>query len=211
MKLKIFVASLAISVVASIAHAQGTFLYDQQSATDQDLAHYGASIQSQQPIGQSFTPAFSSVGFVQLRLSDAAFGNGIGATLLVNLWSGSLGNGTLLGSTDPVSIPDSSSPLLITTFRFSDAVGVTPGTAYYFQPVVVQDGGDVDGFVFGDFYDYSEGTYYYNGAPTPDTTVDLWFREGIVVPEPASVWLALINTGIWVYVRRFKQRHSDFI
>ena len=206
MKLKVFVASLVSSVVASVAHAQGTFLYDQQSATDQDLPHFGALIQSLQPIGQSFTPTFFSVGFVQLRLSDAAVGNGLGATVYVNLWADSLGDGTLLGSTDPVFMPDSSSlQILITTFRFSDAVGVTPGTAYYFQPVVQQSGGDMDWIVWGDFYDYLGGTYYYNGAPTPDTSVDLWFREGIVVPEPSSVWLALVGAGLWGYVRRFKR------
>jgi len=199
------VAALAMSLLASFANAQGTFLYDQQSATDANPALSGAFIESEQPIGQSFTPTFSSVGFVQLRLSDATFGNGLGATVYVNLWADSLGGGTLLGSTDPVSIPDSSSPLLITTFRYSTPVAVTPDTTYYFQPTVVQDGGEVDGIIWGDRYNYSGGTSYFFGAPTPESSYDLWFREGIVVPEPSVASLALLG-GLVAACRRRKKR-----
>ena len=206
MKPKMFVALVAISLLASLAHAQGVFLYDQQSATDENFAYNGAFIEAAQPIGQSFTPTLTSVGFVQLRLSDTSFGNGLGVTAYVNLWSESLGDGMLLGSTEPLIMPDGFSSLLIATFLFSTPVAVTPGTTYYFQPIVVQDGGEVDGIVWGDLYNYSGGTAYLEGAPSTAASFDLWFREGVVVPEPASVWLALVGAGLWVYVRRFQQK-----
>jgi len=48
---------------------------------------------------------------------------------------------------------------------------------------------------------YAGGTFYVGGAPHPDD-LDLWFREGIVAPEPSSALLILIGAGVLTYVRR---------
>jgi len=38
-----------------------------------------------------------------------------------------------------------------------------------------------------------------SGTPTE---TDLWFREGIIVPEPGSVWLALVAALLaWLRIR----------
>ena len=46
----------------------------------------------------------------------------------------------------------------------------------------------------GDYYNYTGGTAFSQGVPSPDGT-DLWFREGSVVPEPSTLPLAVIGAG----------------
>jgi hypothetical protein len=115
-----------------IASGQG-FIYDQQSGTI-GTGGGGTFIQEHQPVGQSFTPTLSSIEFVQLAFADGHPGNSLGATVFVNLWSGSISNSTLLSSTDPVFMPDNF--LAATSFIFSTPVSLTPGTTYYLQPFV---------------------------------------------------------------------------
>ena len=178
------------------AYGQGTFIYDQQSADESTGGGAGYFIQTNQPIGQSFTPNLSSVGFVRLFLWDRA--NGLGATLSVNLWSGSLTNGSLLGTTLPVALPDQF--LGYTDFFFANPVAVTPGETVYFQPTI--QSGDTTVNIFAYHYGYPGGTSFIQGVPNPNG-FDLWFREGIVVPEPSAFSL-LIGSGVLLYVHRKK-------
>ena len=203
--------------MAITAYGQGTFIYDQQSWTNAGVGSGGAPIQADQPMGQSFTPTLSSIGFVQLEFEDGHSGNGLGATVFLNLWSGSISNGTLLSSTDPVFMPDgfgtgtgSFGFLTPTNFYFSTPVPVTPGTTYYVQPVVVQPGSDNPWDVIASAgFNYPGGTFYFNGAPN-SSGLDLWFREGIVdVPEPSS-FLILLGSGLFLYARRKQKKHSRY-
>jgi hypothetical protein len=102
---KTLIFQFGLLFAALSACGQGTFIYDQQSATNRS-GNYGTGIQELQPMGQSFTPALSSAGFVQLQFVDYLPQDGIGATVYVNLWSDAIGTGTLLGSTTPVYMPD---------------------------------------------------------------------------------------------------------
>jgi hypothetical protein len=65
---KIVVGALILLSAASI-WGQGTltFVYDQQSATATTVSEGGANLQTDQPLGQSFTPTFSTVGFCATR------------------------------------------------------------------------------------------------------------------------------------------------
>jgi len=202
MKSYLFALQTALMLSALAARGQGTtFIYDQQSATNQGPAggDGGAPIQEDQPMGQSFTPALSSVGFVQLKFDDFNPGNGLGATVYVNLLANSI-TGTVLDSTAPVFMPDGFS-FGITNFFFATPVAVTPGTTYYLQPVVVS--GDDPWDVVGGNYGYAGGTAFFNGQPS---STDLWFREGELVPEPASGLLVLLGVaGIWA-ARRLRGR-----
>src|SRR6266404_1497869 len=95
----------ALSYAALAACGQGTFVYDQQSA-DESTGGGGVSvIQSNQPLGQSFTPSLSSVGFIRLFLIDGVRNNGLGATVYVNLREDSI-TGPVLGLSGPVFMPD---------------------------------------------------------------------------------------------------------
>jgi hypothetical protein len=108
----------------------------------------------------------------------------------VNLWSGSISNGTLLSSTDPVFISDGAFNL-VTNFVFSTPASVTLGTTYYLQPYL--QSGDTSVTVMGGAFNYPGGTLYWDGAPDPNGN-DLWFREGVIaVPEPGV--LSLFGLG----------------
>jgi len=185
--------------VCSIAYGQGTFIYDQQSNTESGTTEGGGNLQSNQPFGQSFTPTFSSVGFIRLKLYDFDPGNSLGATVYVNLLAISI-TGTVLAASSPVFMPDDF--LGYTDFLFLTPVSVTPGTTYYFQPVV--QSGDAWIAAWGGSSSYSNGTAFSNGQAVPFQ--DLWFREGIVVPEPSPSWLILLGSGIFLYVRRTLHR-----
>ena len=208
MKTYLLTLQTALMLSALAARGQGTMIYDQQSATNQGVAggDAGFPIQEQQPMGQSFTPALSSVGFVQLKFTDGNPGNGLGATVYVNLLANSI-SGTVLGSTAPVFMPDGVFEVA-TSFLFSSAVPVVPGTTYYLQPVVAS--GDAPWDAVGGNYDYSGGTLYISGTPN-SSGYDLWFREGDIVPEPPSGLLVLLGVaGIWA-ARPASRRSGGFI
>jgi hypothetical protein len=174
---------------------QGTFVYDQQSFSSTIPPNITYQIEANQPIGQSFTPTLSAVGFVQLELGDSVNLNGVGATVYVNLRADSI-TGPVLSSTEPVFMPDNF--FGATNFFFSSPISVTPQTTYYFQPVVQSGDSWVVNTALGD--DYPRGTMYYQGAVLRN--FDFWFREGLIVPEPSSTGLLLIGSGVLFYVRR---------
>src|SRR5258708_5645922 len=179
---------LLAAASASIAvRGQGTmFVYDQQSVTNRTIGPGGAPVQEDQPMGQSFTPTLAGVGFVQLEFHDVHPTNGLGATVYVNLLADSI-TGTVLGTTAPVSMPDSFT-WGITNFFFPTTLALTPGTTYYLQPVV-QSGQDPWDIIAGSF-GYSGGSFYFLVAPDPSGE-DLWFREVVVAPEPSAALLIL--------------------
>ena len=184
--------------------AQGTFVYDQQSSTESRPGESFARIQPDAPLGQSFTPSLTTVGFIRLDLYDDVNHNGKGATIYVNLRANSI-TGPILSSSIPVSMPDGFAVAGggFTDFLFQNLVPVTPGTIYYFD-LAAQPGSDTWGlrrYLFGS--DYTGGTEYISGQPGTD---DLWFREGIIVPEPSSVALLLFGTVILFWNRRVRHR-----
>ena len=165
-----------IPVVALLAFAltvrsQGTFLYDQQSYPFPIQPDVLLDIQPSVPMGQSFIPSLSSVGFVQLELFDGHPNNGLSATLYVSLRSGSI-TGAVLSSSSPVFMPETPSGGGVTNFFFSPQIAVTPGTTYFFE-VVVQSG---DLWRVNATTDvYPRGTSYLQGNAQP--VFDLWFRR----------------------------------
>ena len=173
----------ALVLVACYAHGQGTLQFDQQVNPTTPPGGFG-NIQPG-PTGQSFIPTLSSVGFVQFYLGDPTQVQA--PTLYVNLWSGSIGGGTLLGQSDPITL--STTFFGTTTFLFSTPISVTPGTTYYFQPVIQSGDSEQIGVTPGS--DYLNGMAYLSGTPQPGG--DLWFREGIAVPEPSSLSLAILG------------------
>ncbi len=182
---------------------QGTLVYDQQSSDEGRPGETIVGITSfQQPVGQSFTPSLTAVGFIRLQLLDVIPRNGTGATILINLRTNSI-SGPIMASTIPVLVPDDpgNNNVNFTTFFFSTPATLTPGTLYYFQPVI-QSG---DNFAVGRFVpNYPGGTEYINGQQGIN---DLWFREGLyVVPEPAAAWLVVLGGGVVAW--RHRQRRN---
>jgi hypothetical protein len=178
--------------ISSRARGQGTFIYDQQSATETTGGGGAVSIQSNQPLGQSFTPTLSSIGFIRLFVEG-----GLGTSLYVNLRTDSI-TGPILGSTDLISFGGTFAGY--SNFFFSTSVTVIPGATYFFQPVLQSGGGAVVAY---NGYNYPGGNAFEQEVSLP--SIDLWFREGIVVPEPSSLSL-LIGSGVLFYVRHAKNR-----
>ncbi len=205
-----------IFIAASFqTHAQG-FVYDQQSATGPvpvvgNGNADGLNIQPE-PLTQSFVPTLSAIAFAELELADIPNNGNNGATVYVDLWTGSpninYNSATLLGSTVPVYMPngfnnDGLSVAGITNFYFSTPIALTPGQTYYLQPVVLSGDNPWDVITIGPTY--ANGQLFVAGEPFNN---DLWFREGVVVPEPTTI--ALIGlSGILAYV--FKRRSKPFI
>ena len=77
----------------------------------------------------------------------------------------------------------------VTYFFFSTPTALSPGITYFFEPVV--QSGDLWNIDSAE-YNYPGGTGFNNGLPVGAS--DLWFREGIVVPEPSSVLLILMGS-----------------
>jgi len=199
--MKTHLIQIALTLAAALcARGQGTILYDQQSVTNEIVpAGIVTPIQTQQPFGQSFVPSFSTIGLIRVYLSDQSLG-GVGATVDINLWSGSIGNGTLISSTHAMFLMHGF--FGYTNFFFSAPVPVSPGTTYFFQPFV--ESGDSDnGMVTGltERFNYPAGAAIISGSPS--SGFDLLFREGIEVPEPSSVSLAILGlVGLFAALRR---------
>jgi len=194
---------LALGLVPLSAHAQGTFVFDQQSSDESNPGSSGNIIQNVQPTGQSFTPSLDAVGFVRLQLFDFNRSNGIGATIYVNLRADSI-TGPIVDSTAPVTLPDNFGlPFTsgFVTFTFATTVPVQPGVKYFFQPIV--QSGD-QWVIAGGSFNYPGGDIYANGVAGSS---DYWFREGIIVPEPSTSTLLLLVAGLWVRSRR-SRRHA---
>jgi hypothetical protein len=190
MKSKFLALQSILLLLACIAHGQGVFVYDQQSSDEGTVLEGSAGIAG---LAQSFSPTLTEVGFIRLSLFDASGGNG-GGTLYVTLRSGSL-TGTILGSTLPVPLADHFGGFV--DFIFTNPVSVTPDATYFFN-INVQSG-SAFGLAAGP-YGYARGMEYLSGSAVPG--FDLWFREGIIVPEPSSLSLIALSIGIFLVMRR---------
>jgi hypothetical protein len=122
------------------------------------------------PLGQSFKPTLSTLNFVNLLTENGD------ATVKVNIRLGSI-SGPILGTSQPTVIPFSVSPS-VSSFRFSTPVTLIPGDVYVIEPFVVC-GNTLIGSA--DTNNYLSGNQILGGVG--QTTIDLWFQEGISVPE----------------------------
>jgi len=196
--MKTIIALLFSALFAFTSDGQGTLVFDQESSNDENYVGGGGRIQFYGTVGQSFTPSLSTVGFFRVKLGDITPNNAVGATLVINLRSNAF-NGPILGTTTPVALSDGFNSSV--DFFLPTAVSVLPGTMYFFQ-VVVQTGDNVNITIrqdsLGDL-NYPGGDFYANSGPF--TAADLWFREGIVVPEP-SISALLLGGGVFAWLIR---------
>jgi hypothetical protein len=201
-------AAMLLAAASLQANAQG--IIDQESANspvqvlDNGNAD-GLNIQEDSPLLQSFVPILSAIDFVSLEFEDAPGNGTAGATVDVNLYTGSPYPqiATLLGTSAAVYMPNgfNNSGLFfagIATFDFSTLIALTPGQAYYLEPVVLSGDNPWDIVTIGNTY--PNGRVFEDGI---GLNSDFWFQEGILaVPEPAIY--ALFGLGILVlaYKRR---------
>jgi hypothetical protein len=198
-KLKVCVLLVFLAIPS---FGQGTLVFDQQSSTDENYSPLagGGAIQFYATVGQSFVPSVSSVGFVRLRFFDITSGNSVGANVVVCLRTNAI-NGPILATSPVVTMADGFQGS--TNFVFSSPVAVTPGTTYYFD-VAVQSGDNWGFMSLGDTY--AKGMFY--GGQGGFFAADLWFREGIVVPEPTALALLGCGLGVWWIGHRGKSSRA---
>src|SRR6266498_576874 len=175
-------------------------LVDQASGTLDEVVTVTTQIPDNQ-IAQSFTPSLSAVGFVQFSEVVPAFPGNNAVTFTVNLREGAY-NGPILSSTTPVVLVNHFTQ--IGTFFYPANIPVTPGQLYFFEPVLLSAGFLDVGYKAPS--SYLGGDAWNNGVPSGGTA-DYWFREGIVgVPEPATIWLLLLGSGVFIWRRRPEKR-----
>jgi hypothetical protein len=191
--MKRIICTVTTALAALRLFGEGTLLMDQQSF---DLATAIAGTPIFGGIGQSFTPAFSAIDFVQFSVYDLS----LGSSLYVNLRQDSM-TGPIIGTTDTQSVPISAS--LATMFQFSTRVALTPGIQYFLEPVVVVNVFQI-GITTSDplgSKPYPGGTALHGNTVAP---YDLWFSEGVVVPEP-STWALLGLGGVALFAAKWRR------
>jgi len=190
---KLTAIALAIWFITGNLFAQG-LLVDQASGTTNEVVTATSSLPDNQ-LAQSFTPSLSAVGFVEFSAIVPAFPGNDQVRFAVNLRQGAF-NGPILGTTDPVVLVNHG--IQFGPFYFPESVPVTPGQLYFFEPVLLSAGSLAIGTKFPS--SYLGGDLWSNGLMDPNA--DLWFREGVVVPEPGAVCLLLFGASVFLLQRR---------
>jgi hypothetical protein len=184
-----------------IVSGQSTvFVYDQQSSTETSTIEGTYSTLNLGTLGQTFTPSLSGVGFVRVILGG--FGSPIySQTFTMTLRSGSP-TGTVLATSMPLTLFSTN---LYANFTFSNNVPVTPGNVYYFELPVARNWQLYESSGFN----YSGGSSFAGGVVL-NSSFDLWFREGILVPapEPGTLGLGLLGVGAFGIVRQWQKRKA---
>jgi len=182
--------------------AQGTLEYDQVCGLDglvvEGLDGIGTAL------GQSFIPALSGITFVQLQA--VVYPVAGSATSRIYLREGGPA-GPLLGASELLLITDNT--LAVRTWFFPETIALAPGRTYYLgleaAPANPATLGMSVSYLYG--WPYSQGTLYANGAPSANA--DLWFRTGVVVPEPGAGVLLALALGGWAGWRGIRSRRQS--
>ncbi len=191
MKLKLI--ALTCLSWATLVRGQGSFIWDQQATGFVDGF---AVLNNQQPLGQPFTPSFSSMDVAAFYLNGVT----TSSEIEVNLRSGSI-SGTILGTSAPLTIGSSDSGVFY--FLFSDPITLSPGTQYFLQPVAVTGVADANLIDAAN----SSGSAIYGGVT--HSGFNFWFQEGITaIPEPSPVALGGMIAALvsWRYYRTMRDR-----
>jgi hypothetical protein len=132
-------------------------------------------------IGQTFRPSLNALDFVQVQGGILPDNSTTRSRVLLRAGGES---GPLIAASSPLSIDDGA--VLTRTYLFETPVALNPGDLYYFgMDLLETDSPDTRMVVsiidHGD--PYPGGDLVVNGLVNPG--MDLWFREGLMIPEPS--------------------------
>lgn len=137
--------------------------------------------------GQSFTPTVGTIDAAEFRIRS----DGASSTLHLEIREGQGLTGTLLGSSNSVTIDSS---INLVHFDFLSSVALTPGNLYTL--VLDLDAGSSFAGEMSNLNPYAGGLAI-NNSDLAFPSLDFWFREGThaaAVPVPPT--LALLGLGL---------------
>ena len=182
-----------------------------------------APIRTNTPFAQSFVPILTEVGFVELTLRYMLYLEPpLSETLYLNLREGSV-TGPILGSTPRLTFTYESrdqtfEEVFVQDFIFPAAVGVEPGRNYFVEVVHVSGSDDLMRVAILSPVYAGQPTYYLPGelvmTGKPFRLWDMWFREGILIPEPGSGALMVLGSALLMWhfgCRRIRQPRATTI
>jgi hypothetical protein len=180
--------ALPVLAVARVASAASIATVDQQYFPSGTVGAVLSEIR-----GQSFTPTLAAIDAVEFML---VANSGAPNDIAIELYEGEGFSGALLGTTNTHLIASGSAQVY--HFDFEGQIALVPGSIYSFRMV---GGGTTSALrVIQDafFLGYAEGNSL-NLYGIPQTS-DLWFSEGLHVPEPATA--LLLCAGLLFMPRR---------
>lgn len=143
-------------------------------------------------VGQEFKPTFSRVDFIDTMLwsSGPEF-----ATFQMRIHEGTLA-GRVIAVSSPVDYTFSGGGAVPVRFLFPTSALVVPDQTYVFEipPMSIYTGAPIGPTP------YDRGRAFQPDIEIP-ANYDLWFREGIIVPEPAT-WKLLAAATLFLIVTR---------
>jgi len=204
--------------VSWAALSQGTIkVYDQVINYGMPDLYDGHSdfppVRTNAPFAQSFEPTLDKVGFVEIAfLYGWSSDSPLSETLCLNLREGSV-TGPILSSTPAMVFTYANGDpgwgvTHVQDFLFPEAVGVNPGESYFIEVVHVS-GDDLIGLGIVCPNYAGEPTYYAAGelvmTGKPFRLWDMWFREGILIPEPGTASLMVLGAALLMWHSRCRR------
>lgn len=183
---KLFIL-LLLAQLPFLARGQG-YTVDQRNDPENSIIRYWTiTYPGALPLGQEFVPTLSGLNTVEL-LFDALDG-----TFAVRIHEGTITSSIIAQSATTAKTSESPG---ILRFDFGEIVPLQAGNKYVLEFVSLS--GSASG-IGSTVESYSSGAMIRGGQAIAD---DLWFREGVSVPEPAAGTIALVGLGIGLIMRR---------
>jgi hypothetical protein len=197
---KLPAAVLGLTLLSCIAsHAAAHPFQIDQASEGNPFGGFAIDATTGNVIGQEFTPTFSALDVVEIGLgphSPDDFG------VRVNIRAGTI-DGPILGTSLLGVLPGPPPTPPFVHFDFAAPVPLVPGNLYVIQPILAPGSAAV-GLPFLDTPPYAGGRALVFGQVRED--IDLLFREGLTVPEPASC--ILIGVSCALAEMRLRRRRS---
>jgi hypothetical protein len=177
--------SFPVTVKAQTFGQAQTFIVDQSNAELPPGLFQNIEVFS--PIGQEFTPIFSSLNLVELITLAYPREQSGQIDLFVNIRKDTI-TGSLLGTSSITTLPTTTfgaGEPTVTRFNFASPVALVPNKIFVIELITpgasTLVGSGTTNYSQGTFSTYAGGNQILTGQPV--TFNDLWFREGLVVSD----------------------------